>query len=60
LRVVRSGLDKRDKVVIEGLGRLHDGTALAARPGTITAKPDAQSPVSQPAEAPPPSQATAK
>jgi len=60
LRVVRSGLDKRDRVVIEGIGRLHDGSPLAARQGVISAKPDAQSPVSQPAEAPQPSQATAK
>lgn len=60
LRVVRSGLDRRDPVVIDGLGRLHDGTPVTVHAGRITARPDAQSPVSRPVEAPQPSQATAK
>jgi RND family efflux transporter MFP subunit len=60
LRVVRSGLAPGEQVVIEGLSRLHAGATLAPRPGTITAQPDTQASVSQPAQAPQPAQARAK
>ncbi|HWU04523.1 MAG TPA: efflux RND transporter periplasmic adaptor subunit [Novosphingobium sp.] len=58
LRVVRQGLTARDKVVIEGITRLQAGAALSAHPGHIEARPDAQGPVSAPAQAPAPQQAT--
>ena len=60
LRVVKSGLTPKDKVVITGLTQMQPGTAVDAKQVTIKPRAADAVPVSAPVAAPPPSQATTR
>lgn len=52
LRVVRTGLDARDVVILDGLARLQPGAQVKARMTRITPRAADDSPTSAPVEAP--------
>jgi RND family efflux transporter MFP subunit len=59
LRVVRSGLTPRDRVVLDGLAQMQPGSAVQARMTRITPRAANDSPVSSPLSAPAAAEATA-
>ncbi|HEX8387683.1 MAG TPA: efflux RND transporter periplasmic adaptor subunit [Sphingomonas sp.] len=59
LRVVRSGLMPRDRVVLDGLAQMQPGSAVQARMTRITPRAANDSPVSSPLSAPAAAEATA-
>ena len=58
LRVIKSGITPRDKVVIDGLTQLQPGVAVDAKLVKINPRAADAVPVSAPVAVPPPSQAT--
>jgi RND family efflux transporter MFP subunit len=60
LRVVKTGIGPKDRVVIDGLTQLQPGTPVNAKLVKITPRATDTSPVSTPVAAPPPSEATAR
>ena len=60
LRVVKTGIGPRDRVVIDGLTQLQPGTPVNAKLVKITPRATDISPVSTPVAAPPPSEATTR
>jgi len=53
LRVIRSGIGRGDKVIIEGLSQMRPGMLVTAHQGRITPRAADTSPDSSPASAPP-------
>lgn len=60
LRVVRSGLAPRDRVVLDGLARLQPGTTVKVRMARITPRASNDAPVSTPVTTPVAAEATAR
>jgi RND family efflux transporter MFP subunit len=58
LRVVKTGIGPKDRVVIDGLTQLQPGTPVNAKLVKITPRAADTAPVSTPVAAPPPSEAT--
>tara|TARA_R110000782_G_scaffold182437_6_gene272679 strand:- start:14140 stop:15216 length:1077 start_codon:yes stop_codon:yes gene_type:complete len=58
LRVVKSGLEVKDRVVIDGLTQLQPGTPVEAKLVKLTPRAANTAPASTPVKAPPPAEAT--
>jgi len=58
LRVVRTGLNPKDRVVLDGLTQLQPGTPVEAKLVELKPRASDTSPASQPLSAPPPSEAS--
>lgn len=60
LRVVKSGLTPRDRVVLDGLAQMQPGSAVRVRMGRITPRAADDSPTATPLSAPQAAEATAR
>lgn len=60
LRIVRAGLAPTDLVILDGIGRLQPGAPVTPKKTTITARPAAQAPPTEPIDEPASGQATAR
>ena len=59
LRVVKTGLTQRDRVVLDGLARLQPGMPVKAKLTQIKPRAKNDAPIATPVSAPPPAEATA-